>query len=238
MSKYNSENPDFRLLTEQQKKENRYTRENINEANTNYFSENNLSSVFKQKPLSGIADVDFVDDPEPGIVYNSVVNYVTVMSKTRDLVYFPTPGRYTIELPSTLKNITSVELIQAIIPDKNNITSEPYLLLQIEEFNDNNNMISTDRNLSNAFAILQLAPPNTTGGFIYMDKKIHENTIKYYKEPKASLSKMTISITDSDGNVFNFGDDSAGPLKSLQNLFVFRIVTTEKQRDTVNRRNV
>jgi len=173
---------------------------------------------------------------ESQIEYEYVNYYLTVSSRDRNPTDYPAVNRYVVNLSKEFKNVYSIELIQAIIPDKHNITHEPYLLLKIDELEDV--MASSDRNISDAFAILQIAPPTTNNGFIQIDKRIHENTIKYYRIPKASLSRMTISITDCDGTLFNFGADSSPIDKALQNTFVFKIVCLEKRRNELSHRNV
>ena len=85
--------------------------------------------------------------------------------------------------------------------------------------------------------MLQLASPTTTGGFIQIDKRIHENTIKYFRTPKASLSKMTISITRFNGELFDFGVETGLDI-GVNNTFVFKIVCFEKAVNTLNHRNV
>ena len=111
------------------------------------------------------------------------------------------------------------------------------MLLKIEELEDV--MISNDRHISDSFAILQLAQPTTPGGFIMIDKRIHENTVKYFRAPKASLNKMTVSVTDAYGTPFDFGSDSPSPpIKSLQNTFVFKVIILEKKRNVLEHRNV
>jgi hypothetical protein len=174
---------------------------------------------------------------EKDIRYEEVYYYLAVSSKDRNTTDYPDVNKYTINLPKEYKNISSIELIQAIIPDQNQVTKEPYLLLKIDELEDV--MASTDRNISDAFAILQLAPPTTSPhGFIQIDKRIHENTVKYYRIPKASLTRMTISITDYLGALFDFGNDSTPIDKKLQNTFVFKITCLEKTRSELNHRNV
>ena len=174
---------------------------------------------------------------EPDVVYEKTEHYLTVSSRDRDLLTYPNVNKYVINFPKEFKNISTIELIQAIIPDANNVTQEPYILLKIDEIEDV--MVSTDRHISDAFAILQLSVPTTTGGFIQIDKRIHENVVKYYKAPKASLSKMSISLIDYIGTPFDFGIDATNlPTKALQNTFVFKIVCLEKQRAQLNHRNV
>ena len=72
-----------------------------------------------------------------------------------------------------------------------------------------------------------------------MDHRVHEHTVKYYRQPKASLSRMTVTLTDTDGVPFNFGNDTPNPPnKGFQNTFVFKIVCLEKKRTSLNFRNV
>ncbi|WP_323680093.1 hypothetical protein, partial [Exiguobacterium indicum] len=62
--------------------------------------------------------------------------------------------------------------------------------------------------------------------------------IKYFRTPKASLSRMTVTLADYSGQPFDFGADGpTEPLKEFQNTFVFKITTLEKKR-TLGHRNV
>jgi hypothetical protein len=196
------------------------------------FNGNDYTTAFSNDPDK----VGFSVSQEPNIEYETITHYLVVSSRDRDTTAYPSPSQYTIHLQNDFKNITSMELIQATIPDKNSVTAEPYLLLKIDELEEV--MHSNDRNMSDAFAILQMAPPVTTGGFIHIDKRIHENVVAYFGTPKSSLSKLSINITDLAGTSFNFGNDSPAPLKALQNTFVFKIETLEKKRNVLNHRNV
>jgi hypothetical protein len=201
------------------------------------------------KPQSGFNELDYAiahslqnnaqlsTSNEPSITYEEVEHYLCISSRDRDVSLYPETNSYVVHLQSEFKNISSIELIQAIIPDKNSVTHEPYLLLKIQELEDV--MVSSDRNISDSFAILQLSPPVTNNGFIQIDKRIHENTIKHFRTPKASLKKMTVSITDYEGTPFDFGADSPNPPeKNVQNTFVFKITCMEKRRESLNHRNV
>lgn len=193
--------------------------------NTNTYTDVYTSS--SNTPWSNVVEQD--------IEYELHEMYLTVSSRDRDVAQYPKSNTYTLQFPIEFKNVYSIELIQGIIPDQNSVTNEPYLLLKIAELEDL--MVSNDRNISDAFAILQLSKPTATGTFIQIDKRIHENVIKYYKTPKATLSKMTISITDVDGIPFDFGGDST-LTKAYQNTFVFKIVCMEKKRAVLQHRNV
>lgn len=213
---------------------NRYSRQFTNDWNTNDWNTNNYNDVYSDSYNTKHSLLN-----ESNVEYEENTHYVSVSSKDRDRSIYPSVSDYIIDLPNEFKNIYSVELIQAIIPAKNNADEEPYLLLNIGEISDV--VLSNDKNISDSFAILQPNSPIKDGGFMQIDKRIHENTVKYYKTPKANLSRMTIKILDSLGDVFNFGTDTVHPNvfdKTLQNTFIFKIITLEKRRKELNHRNV
>ena len=203
------------------------------------FNKFNLDNLNINKNARKTSDKDYKPLSilnENEISYKERTDYIIVTSSDRDISIYPNPSKYVLNLPFELKNISTIEIVNGVIPDKNNVQLEPYLLLNIEELQ--NVMISNNKPIANAFAILHMAPPIVAGSFINVDKKTFEHVVLNLKTPKASLSKLTLSITDSSGNLFNFGDDSGGPLKALQNMFVLKVVTLEKSRDTLNVRNV
>lgn len=202
------------------------------EYNSNQFNQNNFENVFNKA-----SNIPFSIQQETDIEYEKKTHFVFITSKNRNTTLFPNISQYAVELPSEFKNIHSIELIQGLVPNVNNVTQEPYLLLKIDEINDV--MISNDPNIAESFAFLTMASPCTSdGSFIALDKKIHENTPKIYNTPKASLQKLTISVTKHDGTLFDFGADTSPPNKSIQHTFVFQIVTLEKKRATLSHRNL
>jgi hypothetical protein len=203
---------------------------NLSNVNTNVNYTNDYKKAYSQDYNNSLSVVQ-----ESGIEYEKKCNYLVISSKDRDIINYPKSNHYVVNLENEYKNISSVTLVQAIIPDKNNVTNEPYLLLKINELD--NVMDSNDRNISDAFAIIQLTPPTVSGTFIQNDSRIHESTVLHYKTHKASLSKITISITDTEGVPFDFGGDSS-TAKAYQNTFVFKIVTVEKNRKVLQNRNV
>lgn len=210
----------------------RYQQQTPKEFNSNQYNQNNFENVFNK-----VSNVPFSIQQEPDIEYEKKIHYVFVTSKNRNTTLFPNISQYAVEFPSEFKNIHSIELIQGLIPNVNNVTQEPYLLLKLDEINDV--MVSNDPDIAQSFAFLTMASPCTSDGyFIALDKKIHENTPKIFHTPKASLQKLTISVTKHDGTLFNFGADSSPPNKSLQHTFVFRIITLEKKRAPLLHRNI
>ncbi len=208
----------------------RYTVPTVSESNFKDFEKNNYQTVFDKEKKNGLSI-----QQEPTIEYNKIEYYLTISSKDRDIVNYPSCSNYITHLAKEFKNIHSIELIQCIIPDKNNVLHEPFLLLKIQELEDV--MISNDIHMSNAFAILQLTSAVSTGYFINTNHHVHENTVKYFITPKHSLNKMTVSITDTDGNIFDFGG-SGSTSKEYQNTFIFRIICLEKSTNVLQHRNV
>lgn len=209
---------------------NRNSRINTEEMNKRTFDQNAYINNFS-KDFNRQLSVD----QETSIVYKKRDNYLTICSKDRDIKQYPTSTNFIIDLNTEYRNITSIELITAIIPDKNSVQNEPYLLLNIKELdvlNDSNN-----KQISDSFAMLQMTQSPTPGSFIQIDKRTFENTILNFHTPKSKLSRMSINITDSDGNLFSFGGDNSIN-KANQCTFVFKVVTLDTDRESLNQRNV
>lgn len=201
------------------------------EFNNNQFDKNDLVKNFSNdKTQLSVTN-------EPNIDYSTRDEYIVISSVDRDRTNYPNPNHYTVTLPSELRNIKSIEIINGVIPDKNSVLQEPYLLLKIDELE--NTMISPNKPISDSFAILHLQAAFKSGYFLNVDKKTFEHVVLNYITPKAGLSKLTITITDSLGVPFDFGsDDGLTPDKSLQNMFVLKIVYLVKNRDSINQRNL
>jgi hypothetical protein len=198
---------------------NRYNSTTPSEANSNNFRNNNYNNVFQNNTALSVSQ-------EPDITYIKRSYYLVVSSKDRDPAIYPNPNDFRLTLPKVYRNIHSVELIQAILPDKNSILSEPYIVLTVNELEDI--MESNDPNISDAFAILMLAPPNSSGGFISVDNRIHENTVLKFVTPKANLSTMTVKLSDFNGTLFNFTNTPGVIDKAYENTFIFKITQLEK----------
>lgn len=197
--------------------------------NKNNYNSNDFDQVFSQQ------NNNLSTKQEPDMEYEKTERYLIVNSKDRDTVTYPSSSNFVVNLDQSYKNVCRVELIQAIIPDKNNVGSEPYLLLNIKELE--NTMDSNNKELFEAFSILQLNEPTIPGTFIQLLTRIHQHVVLNYKTPKATLSKLTVSVTDSEGNLFNFGGNG-NILKATQVLFVFKVTTFDTSQRSISQRNV
>ncbi len=174
---------------------------------------------------------------EQGIEYEYTENFVHVSSVDRNLTGFPQPQEYRVKFDVEFKNIHSVEMINAVIPNQNSVALEPYLILQIDEL-PNVYMGQSEDAPKDAFAVLYLEPG--VGNFLNVKSSNCDKLVKTYKNPLAKLDRMTVRVLDNLGAAFNFGADAGSrPLtKSLQNSFLFKIVTVEKKRTILQPRAV
>lgn len=160
------------------------------------------------------------------------VKFVSVSSRDRNVDNYPNPNRYTVGFDE-IKNIHSIELINSVVPNLNNILNEPYILLKIDQITDT--FISNDTAISNSFAIMNYTLNNTTA-FASLKKCSRDVSFEtvYYGAPKKSLDKMSISLLKSTGELFDFGiSDTNPPTEGYQNLFVFKITTLTPKRSNV-----
>ncbi len=159
-------------------------------------------------------------------MYVTKKHFLVVSSKDRDVTKYPSSSNFVIGLNNPFKSIYKIELLHATLPDKNSISSEPYLVLNIDELTSNT-ISSNDTVIEKSFAILYPVIPVTSGSFMQLDSKVFEHTgVEYTITPKASLSKISIKITDNDGNIFSFGGDNT-LTKDYQCTFIFQITTLE-----------
>jgi hypothetical protein len=163
---------------------------------------------------------------------------MVISSNDRNTTNYPSPNHYRITFDTPYRNVKRVELIGAVIPDQasaGSVLSQPVLNITVDELNHVDN---SNGNINKAFAVLPLKAPSGSGKFLVPELSAAFNMPREYPVPLASLGSLTISIVDITGTLFNFGSDTAPPTLSLQNVFVFRITTEEKNRDVLQYRNV
>jgi hypothetical protein len=184
---------------------------------------NGFPAVFSREE-----NVQFSNSNEPDIQYEETSHFLIVTSKSRDSAMYPSTSNFVVNLENEYRNVRSIELIQAIFPDKSSVTQQPYLLLQIDEIEDV--MDSPDNAIRNSFAFLCTNTATEPGFFITIDRSVHENTPKVYKDLRSSLNRLSIRLVDPTGNLFSFGNPVDPFDKLYQTTFIFKIVTVEKSR--------
>lgn len=166
------------------------------------------------------------------------VDQLSVDSADRDRDIYPASSYFEVHVGTVadtfdgahitepFKDIKSIELVSAVIPDVNSIGSEPYMLVDIEEFHDQNAYFATNKATTQAIAKLYFNVPSNGGFYRYKTMDSNERHIINFYPPLASFHKMRIRLLDRDGAVFDLGTDTTPPTpvnKALQVSYTFRV---------------
>lgn len=166
--------------------------------------------------------------------------YVSIDSRDRNRVVWPSASQYEVKLdappnytgaqvPRSFKNVVSVELMNAIFPNTNNVLSEMFLFLNIPELDGV--LETTDRG-RRYFA--KLIPGTVIGYYIHSYQDALERPRKTFPFRGARLDKLTIEFRNGRGDLFSFGNDKPhnqahDPL--LQTSLTLKITVEESNRD-------
>jgi hypothetical protein len=165
---------------------------------------------------------------EPDVEYTYDKQTVAIYSGDRDIVAYPSPSSFSINLVNTcggsFKNVKSVRLISAVLPDMNNVLREPALVLNIREL-ANQGMYGSNSTLQDGSSVMLLDKVISAGYFINIKTDMCKEMYNNYNQPLAELSKLTVNIKDINGNNFNFGTDSGSVTKAQQVLLMFEVIT-------------
>ena len=109
---------------------------------------------------------------------------------------------FTVDFGETIKNVVEIELMSCQMPKKGTLTGEVdypdnYILLFLDNLDLDNYKISTNNAVSHCFARLPI--PGTAVNVFFGRIKNFTNTYKF-KPTLQSLNKLTIRITNKDGN--------------------------------------
>lgn len=206
-------------------------------------------NAFTPQPFFQLPQKNLINDPDP--------SYLAIDSHDRDRTKFANSNEYTIPFLTSetngtnrnrgnvpgkrYKNVIAIDLISAVIPNRAMVLDEIYLILQIDELDDNT-YDASNPSLNRGFAKLFFTPVSGTTKWLRIDKDNSDPLHKvFYPKPKASLDRLTIRILKRDGTPFNFGTDNALPADvnpDLQNSWTFRITEKVVNADVVGQRNV
>ena len=98
----------------------------------------------------------FEEEYSPEYTYRTET--LVINSADRDRSIYPNISSYTINLLSTInknfQNVYSMRLMSAVFPDKQDITKQPYLILELPQFSGDL-LNGTNSSLQKAFSIMQ-----------------------------------------------------------------------------------
>lgn len=190
----------------------------------------NVNEVFAPQnnlPLSVIQEKE--------TTYQTQENYLVINSGYRNTNSWPLHYNYRVDFDKVYKNVRSVEMISAVIPNTANILNEQYIIFDIDELN----FLEFNGSSHMGFAIVPLKSANmSSGGFINPELNCTLRSKLTFREPKASLSSLTIRTLDTYGNLYNFGQPNGSTDPSVQHSFTLKIITEEVNRNKLNYRNV
>lgn len=170
---------------------------------------------------------------EPKINYTLHDNYVFISSQSRDTTAYPLHYDYRIKFVNVFKNVRSIEMVSAIIPNSSGILDEPVVVFDINEINHID--FSTPTGYKKAFSILPISEPNkATDGFINLKPA---QPVLTYKLPISSLSAISVKLLDITGSPLTFGPANGSTAKALQHSFLLKIVTEDRSRAPLKYRN-
>lgn len=167
--------------------------------------------------------------------YKERIDYVYVSSVDRDVTAYPKTNHYRINFDN-FKNVKSVTMVSATIPNQNSVLNNPLVLVQVEEIN--HIRFGTTCGINKGFSLLPLkGPTQASDGFIVPELACNYNSPVYYRTPLAKLNSFTISLVDINGDLIDFGEAGGSVALKYQNAFMFKIVTMEVC-DQFNQSNV
>lgn len=164
---------------------------------------------------------DFLQLPQANLIVNPVPHYLTISSADRNRQKYPSTSQFTIKLiddepgqpngvpGQSYRNVQSVKLLSSIIPNKNNVLSHPYLLLEIKELEGMYDACTLPS--QNAFSKLYYQNMAGQKQFLRLDRGVGDPLTRvFWPTPKAVINTISVSFKTYDGNLFDFGPDN-GP---------------------------
>ena len=164
--------------------------------------------------------------------------FVTVDSSDRDRTVWPTTSQYQVKMQPahtfqgatidrSFRNVESIEVVNAIFPNRNNVTDSMYLFLTIPEIDGVYEATSTTGNR----ALAKLVPERLIGNFVQCSFANEPRPRRIYPFEGARIDQLTIEFRTNNGALFSFGADTSPgspPTPALQTSVTFRIVVRDR----------
>lgn len=191
----------------------------------------------------------FLQAPQKNLILNPDERFLSIDSSDRDRSKYPNPFKYTIRMEGSqdnenvtgrrYKNVHSIELISALLPNLPEIVEEMYIILEIEELEDVG-YDSSNQALRKAFSKIVVCDC-LLNNFLILDGDNSRPLIRvFYPSPRASIDRMTITLRKPDGTMFTAVDNPPDqPVKKeVQNSFTFKIIEKIVDTTPIGHRNI
>jgi hypothetical protein len=151
-------------------------------------------------------------------------NYIKISSADRDRSVYPGTAKFRVRLPYEYKDVYSLSLSAGILPNLDNISTDAFTYLKIQEL-DHIKLSDGD----DVFGVMILHTANTTN-FYNIDKSSTNMMPRRFIEPKQRLSEISIELLHPDKTPVNFGTEGSTGLvnQAIQTSFTFEIKTIRK----------
>lgn len=149
----------------------------------------------------------------------SLEYYVSVDSRDRNRTQWPSSSQFEVRfephgsytgatIHRAFKNVESIEVVEVIYPNTNNVLDQMYLLLAIPELDGN--IECSDGSLNRPLA--KLVPSYTLGNYVVCKYPEDDSRPrKDFQSPGGRIDKMTFELRTYDNTVFSFGTDTVAP---------------------------
>lgn len=142
-------------------------------------------------------------------------NFQDYVITSNDRVLTDTIDHFTVQLNDKFKNVYSCQLLSVIVPNLGNVSTNPFLRLNISTNSNSNkwrpvedSVSSLNTNSGNQTSyILQTLANNTTDTFI--NTTILTSDLIVFSTQYQIIPQLTFSFTDCFGSIFNFGGANA-----------------------------
>lgn len=162
---------------------------------------------------------------------------ISVDSRNRDRALWPSPARFQVVMGAVpgftgastthgFRRVVSIELADAVYPNRNDVLTEMYMFLAIPELDGGVGTVESTNKGRAYFA--KLLPDRLLGNHVrtYIDPAERPTT----SFPATTrLDRLTVELRTADGELFDLGvaDGGAQPDPALQVSYTFRITVDE-----------
>lgn len=162
--------------------------------------------------------------------------YITIDSTDRNRSLWPDSGSFQVKMQPednysgatinrAFKNVRSIEVMNVIYPNVNNVTDQMYLYLCFPEVDG----VFESTNYIGNKALAKLIPSTLVGNYISIHFDKGERPKRYYPFHGVRIDKLTIQFRKNNGEIFVFGPDNGqNPNPLLQTSITLRIIVRDK----------
>ena len=138
---------------------------------------------------------------------------INIESADRNTTAYPSPSSYQVSLPARYRNIWEARLVNIDIPEFT--TRRKNVFLKIDTLNQ---IDGTSNSSGINFCFAKLPLSTVQSNVFYVDSMTHNIPPIVLQNPIATMDKLNISITDSNGSVIsipNTGNDHSMMIELL-----------------------